>query len=103
MTTSHRDPMTSYEQAEQEADDRFYEERDDRDAAEQEAARKRRRAQWNAKCGCSGPLDLCQCVDVCTFCGHLRIEHDHDYATDTGPSWGGCDMRDCRCKEFEDE
>ncbi len=97
------DPMTSYEQAEAEADERFYEEREDRDMAAQEAQRIRRRALWNAKCRCYAPYDHCQCLDACETCGHHRIAHDYDGAPDTKHHWGCCDVEDCTCLRFEAE
>jgi len=64
-----------------------------------------RRADWHRHCLNDCPFQHCTCIDVCE-CGHVRSQHDFDYATDTGPDYGGCDVqihedgRTCTCAKF---
>ena len=69
----------------------------------------RRRADWNRYCTGDCPLSLCACIDICE-CGHLRCQHDYDYGTDTGSSWGSCEAPACEdepngcpnhCRKFQ--
>jgi len=96
------DPMTSYEQAEAEADERFYEERDDRDVTWQEAHRTRQKALWNAKCqyGHRSP-EMCPCIEACATCGHVAADHHvtegHRMFAITA---GECESLDCACERF---
>jgi hypothetical protein len=66
----------------------------------------RRKADWNKHCVNDCPLSLCSCIDICE-CGHLRSQHAFDYAEDTGPDYGCCDVqmhedgRTCPCSKFE--
>jgi hypothetical protein len=64
-------------------------------------AQTRRKALWNARCACSGPLHHCRCLDTCETCGHLRVDHDYDGAEDTHRHWGGCEIDDCTCARFQ--
>ena len=53
---------------------------------------------WNQHCqkGCPSP-SICECIEVCA-CGHVKAEHEYDYATDdTGESYGVCDVDGCTC------
>ena len=96
------DPMTSYEQAEAEADERFYEDREDRDVNHAQAARLRQRALWNTHCrgGHRNP-EHCPCIEVCAECGHLAAEH----ALTEGHRMfavlaGECERDECDCQRF---
>lgn len=96
--------MTSFEQAEAEADERYFEERDDMDAATTaaEANRVRRRAMWNAYCtqGCPSP-SKCPCIEACASCGHLAAEHEITEGHRTGVIVAGeCQREDCDCSTF---
>jgi hypothetical protein len=65
-----------------------------------------RRDLWRKHCGCSGPVDLCACIDRCgegddeDGCGHVRAQHEIDYAVDTGADYGRCRVPDCTCRRF---
>jgi hypothetical protein len=54
----------------------------------------RRHQDWRRHCRGGCPVNLCSCIDICE-CGHFRIQHDYDYATDTGSSWGMCEASEC--------
>lgn len=65
----------------------------------------RRLQDWHKHCKNDCPVKLCSCIDVCE-CGHFRSQHDFDYATDTGSSYGACEAQTsdfghtCPCDKF---
>lgn len=62
--------------------------------------RRTRYQQTRDRFGCACPTpSLCICLDYCE-CGAMRGDHEYDYATDTGPSWGVSLVEGSTCRGF---